>query len=74
MKTLPASVQAQLRVASKLTGGARHREINRITDEAKLYFPECFVETKGRVAKERVVPMYERYIETLKTLNLEITK
>lgn len=69
MNNLPASVQAQLKIASRLIGGPRHREINRIIDEAKLYFPECFSETKGRAAKPRKIPSYETYIESLKNPN-----
>lgn len=75
MKTLPALVQAQLKVASKLPDGPRHREINRIYDEAKLYFPECFDGMKGRKPKERKISAGEKYIESLKypkTYKLEI--
>lgn len=66
MKTLPASVQAQLIVASKLSGGARHREINRIIDEAKIYYPWCFKETENNRPKPRRIPQYEMYINSLK--------
>ena len=65
--SLPTIIQARLKVAAKIKKHyARAEEINRILNDAKLYYPQCFTETYNNQPKEYTKTSFEKYIDSLK--------
>ena len=71
-KGVPAIIQAELMVASKIRFiFARKEAIEKVLRNARQHYPECFVGTQNNPAMVRTKTNFEKYIDYLKMSNLE---